>query len=482
MAFKSEITRRKLLESTSTALLLAPLMRLFREAEAYGQGVNDPNVIFVYWGAGSYRDTFFPKGSASSLDSFPVVTAPLEIHKKDLTFFQGLSTRGASNHYGGPKQVFAGFTGGYEGVVASPYSLDQMLGDRIGKNSRKKSVAVGVMSTLDGAVAEAVSYNQAGQPQTAQDNPKAAYDDVFGGFTPSAASNIMGSSGLALANDQIVSGKKRVIDFVRGDMKKIKGTLGPIEGQIFEAHVNSLDELYTEIVRLEELNKPKPDDGNTGGGETGGGNTGGGNNKPSRCDPKSLEAILPKGDGYGWYQKVELSAAVNTFNRRLIVEALACGITKVGLMQYGFSDCGREFCFEGVAPVGQGYHANTHENGVKLHTVQAGIMKEIAAMITDLKSVKVGDKTLFDMCLLMASSDIGDNPNNHDGVSIPCFLAGNLGGKLKGNRILSYPYEPSVTSSGKNFNHLLVTVAQLMGQKDITYVGNKNMVGPLAEV
>jgi hypothetical protein len=151
-------------------------------------------------------------------------------------------------------------------------------------------------------------------------------------------------------------------------------------------------------------------------------------------------------------------------------------------MQYGFSDCGREFCFEGTPITGIGYHSNTHANTADLHNIQAAIMKEVASMIADLKSIKVGDKTLFDQTLIMTSTDIGDNPNNHDGVSIPCFLAGNLGGKLKGNRLLSYPYEPSGTSSGKDFNHLLVTVAQLMGQKDINSVGNSMITGPLAEV
>lgn len=472
MAFKSEITRRRLLENTSTTLLLLSLARLFRETEAYGQGVTDPNAIFFYWGAGSYRDSFFPKGSASSLDSFPVVTAPLAVHKNEMTFFQGLSTRGASNHYGGPKQVFAGFTGGYDGVVASPYSLDQMLADRIGMRSRRKSVAVGVMTSMDGGRAEAVSYDKSGSPMVPIDNPRAAYEDVFGGFTPT---NVSGTSALRLAETQVASGKKRVLDFVRNDLKKIKGTLGPIEGRIFEAHVTALDELYSEILKIEELNKPKPGDMTGGGG-------GGGDIKPSRCDPKSLEGLVPSNTEYAWYHKPALTPTINSFNRKLLVEALACGVTKVGLMQYGFSDCGGEFYFEGMGPLGQGYHSNTHENGEKLHKVQAAMMKEVATMITDLKSIKVGDKTLFDQCLIMGSSDIGDNPNNHDGVSIPCFLAGTLGGKLKGNRLISYPYEPSVTSSGKNFNHLLVTVAQLMGQKDITFIGNKNMVGPLAEV
>ncbi|RYZ57963.1 MAG: DUF1552 domain-containing protein, partial [Proteobacteria bacterium] len=410
MKTKDSITRRRLIESTATTLLLMPLLRVFRETEAYGQGVAEPNAIFVYFGAGSYRDSFFPKGNANGIDSFPIVTAPLAAHKNDLTFFQGLSTRGASNHYGGPKQVFAGWTQGYAGANAMPYSLDQMLADRIGKNSRKKLVNVGVMSTLDGASAEAVSYNAAGASQPAQDNPKAAYDDIFGGFTPS---NLSGSSGLALANEQVVSGKKRVIDFVRGDMKRIKGSLGPIEGQIFEAHVTALDELYTDIVRLEEIEK-----GKDMGRATNGGNTGG-STKPSRCDPKALEALLPTGSNQGWYQKTEISASVSKFNRRLIVEALACGITKVATMQYGFSDCGREFCFEGTPITGIGYHSNTHANTADLHNIQAAIMKEVASIIADLKSIKVGDKTLFDQTLIMTSSDMGDNPNNHDGVSIP---------------------------------------------------------------
>ena len=63
---------------------------------------------------------------------------------------------------------------------------------------------------------------------------------------------------------------------------------------------------------------------------------------------------------------------------------------------------------------------------------------------------------------MLVTTEISDG-NLHDFVNIPCFVAGKAGGKLQGNRHLSY--------SGESYNKLLVSVCRASGT-DINIFGN----------
>lgn len=465
MLIKASLSRRQLLESTASAMLLLPLLRVFRETEAYGQTAITPRAIFVYFPAGSYKESFWPKAAGGGLGPLPIVTSPLEAHKADLTFFSGLSTRGESNHYGGPRQVFAGWGGtATAGVNPAPYSLDQLLADRLGGNTLRRLVALGVYSSFDGQ--KPVSFRDNGQPLPAQDNPGAAYADIFGSFTPSTG----GSGALRLAQIDIQQGRKRIIDFIREDLRQVKRKLGPLEGSMFEAHVLALDDLGKEIARQQSISQQTPPISSVS------------------CGPKALESMIPTAGNVDpnswpkWYHRTEATAAINKVNREMLVQALACGITRVGLLQYGFSDLDREFTFEGNTASGIAYHSLSHANTVGFHNIQKSIMTEVATLITQLKGVKLGDKTLFDETLMLVASDIGENPNNHDGVNIPAFLAGRLSGRLQGGRLIEYGYDPYNSNANTPWNHLLVSIAHLMGQTDVQAIGNASFKGPLKEL
>lgn len=456
MVFKDSITRRRLLQGVSSSLLYAPLLRVLRESDAFAAG--ESRLLVVYFPAGSYKDSFFPQGTPSSLGAFPVVTKALEAHKDDVIFIQGLQ-HGSADHYAAPGATFTGAAGD-----GQKYSIDQYLGDTLGAGNLKKSIQLGCCTTLDGAGSQAVSWKKGGQALPAVDDPKAAYADIFGSMF--ALDNRGGSSSLALADENVKSGKKRVLDYVKNDMKRIETALGPIEGKVFSAHVNALDELYMDIKRQEDLANsmnpgpmPGPGGGNPGPmpGNPGPmpgpmpGNPGGGG--MARCDKGSLASKIPQGNSASgkWYQKTEMTPSVNKFQRELMLQAFACNVTRFGLMQWGHSDCAREFFFEGGSATGVTYHSNTHANTAGLHNIQAAIINEVAAMISFFKA-----NNLWDNTLVLFSSDLGDFPNDHNGKNLPVFLAGRMNGKLKGNRMLTFP--------GEQNTKLMFTANHLVGQ------------------
>lgn len=452
MKIKPSFSRRKLLQGVSSALLYAPLMRVLRESDAMAAG--DARVLFVYYGAGTYGETFWPSGS--TCDNLPATTAPLLMHKEDLVIFQGLNMKGQSNHDGSPVACLAGHTKGLAGI-STPYSLDQQLGDTMGANSMKKMVALGCLTSRGGGPTRAISFNKAGQGMPAVDNPKAAYDDIFGAMF--ALDNRGGSNSLALAEENVKSGKKRVLDYVKGDLKRIENALGPVEGKVFQAHVAALDELHEDIKRSEQIGKEMP------------GNEMPGTPKPDMgmCGKENLGKILPQGNTPNWYHKPPVTPSINRFNRELMMHAFLCNITRVGLMQYAYADCAEEFYFEEGASTGVAYHSNTHANTPGLTAIQGRILKEVSTMVSTMKAAGIWDNTL-----VVFTTCIGSNPNAHDGTNIPCFMMGKMNGKLKGNRKLTF--------NGTEHNKFLVTAAHLVGQTQINHVGNTNFTGVLPGV
>jgi hypothetical protein len=185
------------------------------------------------------------------------------------------------------------------------------------------------------------------------------------------------------------------------------------------------------------------------------------------------------------WRRLSNSELVFRLNREIMLQAFACGITRVGLLQYGNSDIESDLIAEGVQRPGQRYHLLSHAGGPEFFNTQAGMMREVATLITQLKAAKIGDHSLFDETLILVASDIGDNPNGHDGVNIPALMAGRLGGKLKTGRMIEYPFIPrdwANLNNGMHWNRLLVSVAHLMGQTDVQTIGNTLYSGPLPEL
>lgn len=432
----------------SSTLLLAPLLRVLRESDAFA--ATDSRVLFVYYGAGTYGSTFWPTGN--TCDNLPATTAALSKHKQDLVMIHGLNMMGASNHDNSPYTVLTGHTRGLAGST-TPYSLDQMLGDMIGGNSMKKSLALGCLTSRGGGASRAISFNKAGQGSPATDNPKAAYQDLFGALF--ALDSRGGSSSLALAEQNIKNGKKRILDYVKGDLKRIENSLGPIEGKVFQAHVAALDDLHEEILRAEMLGQ------------------GGGNMPPempmNMCGGDELKKIMPDGTMPQWYHKPPMTPSINRFNRELMMHAFKCNLTRVGLMQYAYADCAEEFYFDEMDKQGIAYHSNTHANTPGLTKIQGRILQEISNMVTTMK-----ENNLWENTLVVFTTCIGSNPNAHDGTNIPCFFMGRMGGKLQGNRKLDF--------TGQPHNKFLTTAMHLMGQTQVNYSGNMNYTGILPGV
>ncbi|MBC7659941.1 MAG: DUF1552 domain-containing protein [Chitinophagaceae bacterium] len=475
MLTRAGLSRRNLFRGATSALLYYPLMRALSPNEAFAQSTTNPRVIFVSFPGGTYTNKFWPEGSvAGPIGTLPFVTSPLEVHKSDMILYQGYNLIGATNHNGSMPQVLAGWGACSAGspvqcgknpgfpnndgtttqnMDAVPYSIDQRLADTLGAKSSRPSINMGIQTHASGnPFPEPISWKKDGTPNFPNDNPQATYTDIFGNFIVPTG----GTTTQTTAQTAVSTGKKRIVDYLIGDINRIKLALGSHEKAAFDAHLSALDEINRDI---NNAMTPAASTATIG----------------SQCNPKSIQALLPTDLSNQWYMQAKNAPAVFKLQRAIMVQAMACDITRVGVWQMGCSHQESHMPAEGVVDdPGTVLHLLAHTDNQFYANNQQGQMREIANMVAEMKKVSMGDHTLFDETLVYVATDIGDSATAHGGDNIAAFMLGSLGGKIKTGRI--------VDGKGAGYNHLLVTVAQLMGLTSVATIGNTSQVGPVKDV
>jgi hypothetical protein len=418
----------------TAGLLFAPLRRLLAATDALAAD-ESIRTLFVYVPSGIEGDAWFPQ-DANLTAPLPFVSSPLAPFKKDLLFFKGFNTIGPSNHSGAPKQVFAG--GGADGTTL--HSLDQFFADRDSQSPFKRvAIGLGSSQSADGNL---VSWRQ-GQGIVTNDNPLLTFKNLFG-------ENPGGTADGSKEGDPVLSGRKRVIDFVREDFKKVKQALGKEEADIYESHVTALDDLAREMQRLTNQRNP------------------------GMCDHQFIQSKIDQLNTAQshwplWYHKPENTALISRINRELMIQAFSCGLTRVGLLQFGASNTQMPLTFENGPSYPDHHHSLSHEGGQKFREVQRAIVNETAQIIKAFQETPAGDgQSLMDQTMIFMASGLGDKPNYHNGDNIPCVIAGNGKGRLRTGQMLE--------ASGAAYNHVLQTVCYGAGAS-VNSFGNAEYQG-----
>ena len=100
--------------------------------------------------------------------------------------------------------------------------------------------------------------------------------------------------------------------------------------------------------------------------------------------------------------------------------------------------------------VSEGHHECTHHRGnkgliEKVCKINRFHVEQLAYLAGKLKSIREGDGTLLDSCMIAYGSGIEDG-SLHTHTSLPTVLLGKGGGTLKTGRHLRYPRETPVTN------------------------------------
>jgi hypothetical protein len=289
-----------------------------------------------------------------------------------------------------------------------------------------RSIALGVQcngpTTLN-----RMTYTGPAAPINPEVSPKAAYDRYFAGVMP--------SNGTPTADPVAVrkqAEQQSALDLLKGEMSKIRGTVGSADYQKIDAHLQGL-------LTLERLNKAPVTTSIT-----------------SSCTlpPASADVASASNNG-GFPTQVTQMMDIAT-------GLLACDITRVVTLQlsYGFSNVVHSWLGQTT-----GHHTLCHDGvdeRTPLSAIDAWYSQQVAYFLGKLDAVNEGNGTLLDNTLIAWGHENGNTSHRPDNA--PFLLAGGAGGALRTGRFVS---SPAKTPHAK----LLVSIAQIMGVP-ITSIGD----------
>ncbi len=424
------IDRRRFVKGLGAAALALPFLELLRPGKTQAAGVAK-RVIFFYFPDGvpgpsqnGEPSKWHPTGSESSFD-LPEVLSPLASFKGDCVFFRGLSMgpTDSGSHPGGAKKLLTAADGGYG------ESIDQYLARTVGKDAPYRHLYLGAMANHNNPSGDKhISYPSAGQSITPEDNPRKAFDNLFG--------SIAGSGSMP----EVDATKSTIIDGVIGDVEALRAELGSIEKTKLDLHLESLREVEKRI-------------------------KGGGVVPTASCENPSVDT---SGFTDGELYKDEKFPSLLRAQVDLMVLAMACGLTKVGVIQA--SQHTSELImsrFPGTEMYTPNFDMRSHQAshyGASHDAAKAEYkafllqrkwyVEQFAYLLNELKSRPEDGATMLDNSIVVLCTEVCDgNMHLHD--DMPFVLAGRAGGAISTGRLLQYGYE----RHGK----LFVSIANAMG-------------------
>lgn len=426
---RSTIARRRLLQGLAAAAIGAPALGLWagRGRPARAAAGKAERVIFFYFPDGVVGPSqegepglWHPTGSEFDFQLSPQ-TEPLGARKGDCVFLRGLTMGPADqgSHPGGAKKLLTAVDGGFG------ESLDQVLARTVGQSAPFRHLYLGAMANAGNASGDKhISYPSPGQTITPQDDPRAAFELVFG-------AGAMGQGGGGPDPTQVT-----VIDGVLDDMSALRGQLGAVEKAKLDLHLEALREVEKRI-------KAGPS---------------------GTCEDPAVDFSAVTGDLYdpGTFPAI-LRAQID-----LMVTAMACGMSKVGVIQ-GSNHTSELIMsrFMGAEMYDPNFDMRSHQAshyGAKHDPAKreyADYLKQrrwwvgqFAYLLEQLAARPDGEGTMLDSSIVLLCTEVCDG-NTHLHDDMPFVLGGRAGGALATGRLVDY--------GGQRHAGLLAAIGQAMG-------------------
>jgi hypothetical protein len=418
-----QIPRRTFLRGLGTAIALpmlesmAPMRLLASDATGAAKAL-PKRMAFVYVPNGANMDDWTPKRVGTDFE-LPFILEPLKNSQKDLLILSGLAQDkgrphgdGAGDHARASATFLTGCkarkTPGADIKVG--ISVDQVAAQKIGSQTRLASLELGtdkarLAGNCDSGYSCAYSFNISWKgestPMPPEVDPRQVFDRLFGN------GNVGEMDEARVKRDRY---RKSVLDFALEDARRLKSDLGYTDRRKLDEYLTAVRELEQRIERANSFAAEMPD-----------------YQRPTGI-PRSYEEHLR-------LQYDLLALAFQTDSTRIATYIMA------------HDGSNRQYPFIGVR---DGHHDLSHHGGdeekkAKIAKINRFHATQFAYFVEKLKSIKEGDGTLLDNCMIVYGSGLGDgNRHNHD--NLPVLLAGRGGGSIQSGRHLRFERETPMTN------------------------------------
>ncbi|MBS1830759.1 MAG: DUF1552 domain-containing protein [Acidobacteria bacterium] len=397
--------RRRFLQAGFATIALPAL-------EAFGAPEPPPNRARTFVAIGAYlgwhAPAFYPKQTGAGYQ-IPPLLEPLAEHRDHFTIFSGLDHR-APNGHDAWNNFLCGKTPG-------SYSLDQMMADRIGQQSRFPSIHL-IAGASEHTNGRQISYTKEGVPLPEIERPSVLYKRLFMSQADRARVEYVLTSGKSALDDVVADAKRLEAELPASDRAKL--------GEYFES-VRGVERRMSRQIETIDDPLPQPD------------------YKLPETDP-----ITPN---------LMMEAEQVLYD----LMALAIQTESTRVLTFGLYGLGQVFTIDGQ-PLSAGYHALSHHGNDPgmvrdLVKLERSHMRQLAGFLRQLREKKdAHGRPLLDSTIVLTGTGMGD-ASRHSNRDLPTLVAG--GGFKHGRHIAIDQQAPNAPLLGD----LYVTLMQRLGME-----------------
>ncbi len=428
------IDRRTALRGLGASLAL-PLLDAMLPSSLLGAapGIPSPRrLAILYVPNGIHMEDWKPKETGANF-TLPATLKPLEPFKDQLLVLSGLTVDKARPNGDGPgdhaRAMSAFLTGCQPRKTAGAdikvgISMDQLAVRDIGHATKFPSLEIGTEggrqagscdSGYSCAYSSTISWRGEASPVAKETNPRLVFQRLF---------SIAGKPGDAAAFRQSAY-RRSLLDFVAEDAQALKRRLGSSDLRKLDEYLTGVREIEQRMARLEKAEDvPGAPEGVT---------------PPPAVTKNMREHLRLLGD--------------------MMVLAFQADLTRVCTFVFANEGSNRPYREIGIS---EGHHDLSHhgrkpEKMSKIQQINHFHIEQLAYVLSRLKSIQEGGRSLLDSCMIAYGSGNGDgNRHNHD--DLPILLLGRGGGTIKSGRHVVYPRNTPL-------NNLWLSLLDRMGAK-----------------
>ena len=398
------IGRRQFLRAAGALIALPSLESVAAPLAKAATPTGARNLVSIGTFLGWHQNAFFPKEVGRGY-TLPTTLLPLADHQNDFTVFSGLDHRAPNNH-----KNWNNFLCGH---TPNSYSLDQMVADQIGQQSRFPSVQLTACKS-SGNTAMSVTKEGVGLPMIQR--PSVFYKQLF-----------MSEADKARMEYILRSGKSS-LDLVLEDALRLQKSVPHSDGEKLEEYFDSMRSVEKRMERqISQINDPLP----------------------------TTDYKLPDSDPITPNLLMEAEALMYD----LMVLAIDTNSSRV--LSIFLDGLGQVFSFDG-RPLRSGYHGLSHHGNDPdmindLVAIERAHMVCLDGFLKQLKEKKRADgKSLLDETIVLVGTGMGD-ASRHSNKNLPTLVAG--GGFNHGSHIATDASKPDAPLLGD----LYITLMQRLG-------------------
>ncbi|PQO26355.1 hypothetical protein C5Y96_20165 [Blastopirellula marina] len=415
------INRRTCLKGMGMALGL-PLLDAMGWAEASEKQAFKPPVRmgFMYMPHGVIMDQFWPADAESFLTSPPPALESLRPVLDQCLMMKGIAGVANGPFKGAPHalELSTWLTAALpdpnrRGEISISISADQIAANALGAFTTLPSLELATMpqtwkenqAGLNEAYYSHCSFSSPTQAVPAEINPRNVLNRLFN----KKEQNGQASTGASPLD-------RSMLDLVIGGARDFRRTLPTNDQRKLDEYLDSVRSVERRIAAIEIRQKEAALE-----------KAGVRSSRRNDADSPPIEVKIPEGDKRSEYMQVMCDLNVLAFQTDTTRVCTYIGSTPNGVSypELGFTDK---------------HHSTTHHNNQaekvsKVAAITAFNIQQFAYMVTKMHSLKEGDGTLLDNCIMMWGSGLEDG-DRHTRANLPFIIAGKGGGSINTGRFL----------------------------------------------